>query len=254
MKIPKSSYRIWHANRSGSTLLCQLLEDTKIAGRPNEHFTLHGESSLCEKFKVSEYRSLIDKIWTIGTSENGVFADKATAHYQAHKDTIQELSSLKGVSMPTNYESIWQEIFPHCKHIVIVRTNKVRQAVSWWKAIRDSQWHIQGDEKVLKSEDFYKDKYNKDALKHLYSEAVLRDIANQEYLAKHDLDYITVTYEDLENDPLRIVRQIMEYIGLPPVKSLPKMRFRKIANSVNERWVHQFKEDLQEGMDTKAWI
>lgn len=35
---PKLSYTIWFTQRTGSTLLCQALEGTGIAGVPNEWF------------------------------------------------------------------------------------------------------------------------------------------------------------------------------------------------------------------------
>lgn len=254
MNPPTLSFRIWHANRSGSTLLCQLLEDTAIAGKPGEHFTLHGESSLAEKFNIGSYAELINKIWSIGSSSNGVFADKVTGHYQAHKDTITEICQLKGIEMTENYEEIWKDIFPNCKHILMIRTNKVRQAVSWWKAIQDDQWHIVGDQKRIKTSEFYKDKYNADALKHLFKEAVIRDIANQEYLQENDLDFITITYEDLVNDPLKIIQTVMTYLGLKPPTVSPKFRYKKTANEVNEAWVKRFKVDIQEEWENKVWL
>lgn len=251
---PTKSYRIWHANRSGSTLLCQLLEDTGIAGKPGEHFTLHGESSLCEKFNVTSYQDLVNQVWSIATTSNGVFADKATGSYHYHKEIITELSKLRGIPRPENYEEIWSDIFPKCKHIIIIRTNKVRQAVSWWKAIQDNQWHIYDTQTTRQKEDFYKDKYDVNALKHLYKESVLRDIANQEYLIKSELNFITVTYEDLVNDPLKVVHTVMEYVGLSKIDKLPAMRLKRTANSINEEWVERFKNDLQDGMDPKVWI
>ncbi len=253
MKKPSSSYRIWNANRSGSTLLCQILEDTGLAGRPGEHFTLHGEQSLCEKYGVTEYKELVEKIWSIGSTENGVFADKALGHQKTHRDTIKELCDLKGVAMLDNYEKIWADIFPDCKHLIIIRTNKVRQAVSWWKAIQDNQWHIRGDQERTHPDEFYKDKYNVNALKHLFKEAVIRDIANQEYLVKHKLDFITITYEDLVSNPSKVLRNVMSHLGLQPIDIVPKFSFQKTANQINEEWVERFKEDIQSEWETKVW-
>jgi len=254
MNSPIKSYRIWHANRSGSTLLCQLLEDTGIAGKPGEHFTLHGESSLAEKFNAQTYTELVNKVWSVGTTPNGVFADKATAHYQGHHDIITEICQLGGVEMTENYEEIWKDIFPNCKHILIIRTNKVRQAVSWWKAIQDDQWHIIGDQKRTKQAAFYEDKYNPDALRHLFKEAVIRDIANQEYLTNNDLNFITITYEDLVNDPNRIINTVMSYLEIEPPIDLPKFRYQKTANEVNEEWVERFKVQIQKEWEAKVWV
>ena len=46
MMKPEKSYRIWFSNRNGSTLLCQGLEQTGIAGKPGEYFNLMESTSL----------------------------------------------------------------------------------------------------------------------------------------------------------------------------------------------------------------
>lgn len=252
MNKPTQTYRIWHANRSGSTYLCQLLENLCYAGIPGEHYTLHGEASLSEKYKVSSYDELIDKIWEIGSTSNGVFADKATGHNHYHKQIIEEISQLKKVPIPESYEDLWQSIFPNCKHVLIIRTNKIRQAVSWWKAIQDNQWHLFGDQSNQQEMDFYDDKYNVNALRHLYNEAILRDIANQEYLVENKLNFITVTYEDLVANTLQELNRVLSHVNLPITNQLPSTNIKKTSNELNELWVNRFKKDLQEKMDMKV--
>lgn len=252
MNVPKQSYRIWHSNRSGSTYLCQLLESLGYAGKPGEHFTLHGEKSLQEKYDISNYEDLINKVRQIGTSPNGVIADKATGHEHYHREIISEICALKGIAIPNSYESVWNDIFPNCTHILIMRINRIRQAVSWWKAIQDNQWHLFENQTSDKDDSFYDGKYNLDALKHLYNEAMLRDIANQEYLVRNGLKFITVTYEALVSNTLYELNRILNHIGLPQIEEIPAVNIKKTSSSLNEKWVHKFKMELQENMELKV--
>jgi LPS sulfotransferase NodH len=80
LEKPKFTYRIWHTPRVGSNLLCQLLEDTLLAGKPGEHVTLHGQSSLSERYGTKIYKDLINKVWDLGTGSNGVFGVKLSHH------------------------------------------------------------------------------------------------------------------------------------------------------------------------------
>ena len=187
MKRPRKSYRIWHAPRVGSTLLCQLLEDTGLAGKPGEHLTLHGEKSLAERYGVDDYESLRNQVWRLGTDQAGIFAAKVSSHHHYHTEIVSEISALRNMELPTSYERVWDNFFPECKHIVIIRLNKVRQIVSWWKAIQDNEWHLRGEERRKTPTEFYADKFDLDAFMHLYHEAILRDAANQEYLSKNNL-------------------------------------------------------------------
>ena len=56
--VPTKSYRIWTSPRTGHTVLAKLLADTGIAGKPGEHLTLHGESSLSEKYGAKSYNEI----------------------------------------------------------------------------------------------------------------------------------------------------------------------------------------------------
>lgn len=253
MKKPIQTYRLWNSNRAGSTFLCQLLEKLGYAGVPGEHFALHGKASLKEKYSINTYDELVHKVWELGSSPNGIFADKAGAHFHYHKQVVEEISNLKHVPLPESYEDIWRDIFPNCKHVLIMRINRIRQAVSWWKAIQDNQWHLYGDQTYEQDESYYDDKYNLDALKHLYNEAMLRDIANQEYLVRNGLKFITVTYEALATNTLFELNRVLDHVGLPKADVVPQISIKKTTNRINEIWAERFKDDLQKNMEPKVF-
>ena len=194
----KKSYRIWFSQRNGSTLLCKGLEQTGVAGIPGEYFNAFGADSLCEQHNVSTWDELKDKLWYLGTSENGVFGIK---HNMTAK-IYREIATLKGMpeGEPIDEEELVQDLFPNCKHIFLTRRNKVRQAVSWWKAIKDNQWHLAPNQHHENEADFYEKNYDFDALSHLLKETALRECAIQAYYTKHDIQPLTLVYEDFIKD------------------------------------------------------
>ena len=184
---PNKSYRIWFTPRTGSSLLCKGLEETNIAGKPGEFFNLINTDSLCKQHQISHnYSTLKAKLWEMGMSENGVFGIKHSMYQNGYPKIFKEILALRGIegSDDMNHEAVWADIFPNCQHIFLTRRNKIRQVVSWWKAIKDEVWHLKFNESQTNEQSFYEENYDFDALSHLLKEAMLRECAIQAYFSK----------------------------------------------------------------------
>ena len=246
---PTQSYRIWFTPRTGSTLLCKGLEDTGIAGKPGEFFTLFEHNSLLEKYEVSDYKALKQRLWREGTSANGVFGTKM---FNDHKvmNELKQLRDNEGLD-----SAFLSDLFPNCKDIFLTRRNKVRQAVSWWKAIKDNVWHIQP--KQRKEENggaFYEANYDFAALSHLFKEAMLRECAIQEFFMQHDIHPLTIVYEDMVSDFQGTIKRFIRYLNIAHDDfPIPQKYFQKTADSASEQWVQRFRKDLQQEMGQEIW-
>ncbi|MCB0686234.1 MAG: hypothetical protein KDC53_06905 [Saprospiraceae bacterium] len=172
-------YTIWFSQRNGSTLLCKGLESSKVLGHPGEIFNLNGSKSLISKYEAKDYSHLQEIIYRLGSGSNGVFGIKTNAPKKEDDPIINELKLLPVVkdNSPSGNISnfaVWEKIFPNGKHIFLTRRNKVRQAVSWWKAIVTNEWHRkQGDSPKLPIENI-SGKYDFAAIKHLLIEISMR--------------------------------------------------------------------------------
>src|SRR4051812_13391097 len=121
MKEPKQSYTIWFSQRTGSTLLCDALSSTGVAGIPREWITFKDPDTMS--------KNEIEGIWKDGTTLNGVFGIKACLT----PEWIDGFRKLFELSEATTHAEVWRTAFPSCnKHIWMTRRNKVRLAVSWW--------------------------------------------------------------------------------------------------------------------------
>lgn len=74
---PRLCYTIWMTQRNGSTLLCKSLEQTNIAGKPNEWLlNYYDNPDLLNIYKCSNISELKNNIWEKGLTTNGVFGIK----------------------------------------------------------------------------------------------------------------------------------------------------------------------------------
>lgn len=255
--IPIMTCRLWSTQRSGSTMLAKALEQTGVAGRPEELFNIAPGGSLAEMYGVESYEALREQLWQKGCSKNGVFAIKYHHSTGYHKTLFEEVCRLRGIDPQkvARYEEVWEDLFPNSKHIYLSRRNKVRQAVSWWKAIKTEQWHVRPTESRLEIRpDFYEKHYDFAALSHLYHQVVLKECATESYFAQHGIRPHTVIYEDLCRDYRVEVNKVLQYLGFEPQQmENAHTYFTPTSDEYSEIWVKRFRQDLQKGWSQKDW-
>ncbi len=252
---PYASYIIWFTPRTGSTLLCKALEDTGVAGKPGEYLNDPQEKSLAEFYQVQDMSALQRVLWRKGMSDNGVFGIKYSLYQSHHSRLASELNNL------TNQPSIepwdWKvlaPIFPNCKHIFLSRRNKVRLAVSWWRAIQDHQWHRKTNDEKNTSPEFYADKYNYDALLHLFKESSMREAAIEHFFATNGIRPLTIIYEDFIRNYEGTLRNVLNYLEIPNAEVKFKAPFfQKTADEHSDIWVERLRKDMQDGWNNVAW-
>lgn len=248
----RQSYRIWFSQRNGSTLLSLALQNTGIAGKPLELFNIAEDETMCSHYGVQTFNELKEKMWSLGSTDNGVMAVKNCLYTSLYLQVLSELKELKNDSSVSAVD-IWEELFPNCKHIFMTRRNKVRQSVSWWKAINDGVWHRR--DKSEKADDRkLADKYDEDALNHLLMETVLRECSIQEYFSMHKILPLTIVYEDFIMDYENTIRQILEFLDLDHKNiKIDAPPLSKTATDFSESWVNQFRDDIQQGWNKIIW-
>lgn len=251
---PKKSYRIWMTQRTGSTLLCKGLESTGIAGKPEEFLTLHGEKNFQERYHTQNYQAMREKIWQMGTTENGVFGVKYSHDMEGIEQILTDFYKMKGMLKPDrpNLENLLADLLPNCKHIYLTRRNKIRQVVSWWKAIKDKVWHLEKGETQKQEVAFYENHYDFPALTHLIKELMIREARIQDYFVKHKIQVMSVVYEDLILDFEGTIRRIIDYLEIEHSGfAVDDFFYEKTATKESEIWVNRFQKDL--GMKLNSW-
>src|SRR3954468_8679460 len=166
---PSSSFLICATPCSGRTLLCAALEGPGVAGAPVEYFEALRHSGRPRRpqeyfigaqdrtilrhlgeLSVSDGRPARSPLWNRheyepflswaieqGMTPNGVFGAKLMWGYFG--DFVSLLRNIPAYRDLPLVELL-PGVFPNLQFVRVVRANKVRQAVSLWKAIQTASW------------------------------------------------------------------------------------------------------------------
>jgi LPS sulfotransferase NodH len=241
MKQPKQSYTIWFSQRTGSTLLNNALSSTGVAGNPCEWLTFRDPNTISKEE--------IEGIWKDGTTSNGVFGVKTCLS----PELINRLRKLYELPETATQAEVWRTAFPNCKkHIWMTRRNKVRLAVSWWRAIVSGEWHRKYGEKPQEHD--IAEKYNFDAINHLFIESTICEAAMEQFFSEEGIVPLTIVYEDFILDYEGTVMKVLEFLNVPleNVKVSPPSLDR-LADDVSEQWVQRFREERQKEWENIRW-
>jgi len=276
MAEPTFSYLIASTPRSGSTLLCEALRNTGVAGRPDEYYQhrrktglprrpreyfedegaetpeVHGilgeytrvddELTLYDPRRFATYREYLD--WTIqeATTQNGVFGAKVMwGYFNGFVDRLRDLHG--NAVLPTR--KVLERSFPNLGGWIFVsRRDKVRQAVSLWKAIQTWTWSRDTSDGHLLKHDL---RYSFDAIRHLARQLEEQDREWLAFFEESTIQPFRVVYEDFadryEGTALDILRHLQ--IRIPPDLAFGERRMTRQADELSERWVNQYRQDVE---------
>jgi LPS sulfotransferase NodH len=248
---PSVSYTIWFTQRTGSTLLCKALEETQMAGIPHEWlYTWIDEQLVNGDASPAELQM---RLWEHGSTPNSVFGLKHSFHEPHFTKLIEIFRQFPGCPLrERNRVRIWEYALPNHHHIFMTRRNKVRLAVSWWKAIKTQEWHRLSGASPKPVD--LTDAYSFDAIHHLYRECSMREAGIQEFFSEGNIVPLTIVYEDFVQEYEKTLRKVLEFLGLAPttIKIVPPS-LMPTADERSEEWVHRFREELQEGWENRGW-
>ncbi|MCP5101425.1 MAG: hypothetical protein GY943_38250 [Chloroflexi bacterium] len=253
MLKPQLSYTIWFSQRTGSTLLCKALESTRIAGNPQELLNFPVDKILLDHYDMKSHADLQAHLWQLGSSENSVFGLKF-GNYEPHLsnilDTLRQFPDCP--QNPTVRADIWDHAFPNGRHIFMMRRNKVRLAVSWWKAIKTQEWHRSNGS--TKAAFDLRDEYLFEAIDHLYNECSMREAGMQAFFSEAGIVPLTIVYEDFILAYEATVKNVLDYLELDSSHLvIAPPHYEKLADDISEEWVQRFREEKQKGWANRGW-
>ena len=245
---PKLSYTIWFTQRTGSTLLCKALEATQIAGIPNEWLYRWLDDQ-----DGKDPADLQTTLWSRGSTSNSVFGLKHSFHEPHFTRLIEAFQRFPGCPADEqNRVRTWEHALPNHKHIFMTRRNKVRLAVSWWKAIKSQEWHRLSSAPP-KAADLH-DAYSFDAIRHLFAECSMREAGIQEFFSEGNIIPLTLVYEDFIAEYETTVRRVLDFLELDTTGiQISPPSLARTADDISEEWVERFRQQLQSGWQNRGW-
>jgi trehalose 2-sulfotransferase len=253
------SYLVCATPRSGSTLLCDTLRKTGVAGNPLEFFEALPETGvprrpldylvglddahalgLVERVPPHEappysdlrgyadYAEHLETVRTAGRTPNGVFGAKIM---WAH---LEDLGRQLGT---TDLTALVGEVFDHPRFVWVRRKDTVRQAVSLWRAMQTQSWRAENEPAAGEPQ------YSYAALRHLVELLDAHDRAWERFLSGKE-HVLTLTYEEIASDIGDAVGRTLGHIGIAPeaaVGALPTMR--RQADRRSDEWADAYAKD-----------
>jgi trehalose 2-sulfotransferase len=274
---PMLSYLVCATPRSGSTLLCHELDRTGLAGHPQEYFEAMRRSGLPrrphEYFDPERHPNIVERLafremlegapkpnplwhpdtydqylaWALqeGTTPNGVFGAKLMWGYLGDfAELLRGIDGMGGRPLP----ELLARAFPGLRYVQITRRDKVRQAVSLWKAVQTQKWQRDaasdgGD----RGERLPEPVFSFRAINYLIRQLTAHDASWDAYFLGLGYEPLKVTYEELAESTDAVVRSVLEHLGVaaPTDLQIGAPRLSVQADETSERWVARVLEHLE---------
>jgi LPS sulfotransferase NodH len=230
-----TSYLVCATPRSGSSLLCEVLTNSGLAGRPEEYFWKSFEAEWSERWDASDYGEYLECALHEGTTANGVFGAKimwAHLEYFTH-----QLRCLRGNDVST-VPDLLSSLFPGLHYIYISRQDTVRQAVSLWRALQTWEWNKTDQSDSDRPEAVF----DFAAIDHLVQEIDAHNAGWKQFFQEHGIEPYTLVYEELTLDPERHARDILLALGIPVPEHVvfAPRRLRRQADALSEEWLRHY--------------
>ena len=288
MTETNSSYLVCATPRSGSTLICQALKATGVAGRPEEYFEALRHSGRPrrpeEYFEGVDDRSILGHLgergvgdepaqrsplwsrtaydryleWALesGTTPNGVFGAKLMWGYFG--DFVSLLRNVpEYADLPL--AELLDAVFPDLTFVRVVRANKVRQAVSLWKAVQTATWRQDGEPagdgdadppyRSYLQEHRPQLRFHYGAIEHLLNRILIEEAHWDAFFEHARIRPVLVLYENFEAEYEVATRSVLDRLEIEvPADLRIEPRMRKQSDGINDDWTRRY-ADLKLGTE-----
>jgi len=259
--VPPASlaYIVCATPRSGSTLLCETLRATGIAGVPLEHFEVLRHSGRPrqprEYFAAVADPSVLrflsgpephrhdaeptsawwSRIVHEGRTPNGAWGGKLMwGHVQ---DLLARARALDAMPSNADLDTVLTTLFGEDLRLVFVtRPDKVAQAVSLWRAVQTQSWRA-GDSATADEA-----QYAFGGIDHLVHQLEDHDARWRRWFADHDRVAHEVSYDDLAADLPGTIAGVLDALGLPSA-DVPAPATSSQSDARSREWAERYRAD-----------
>lgn len=281
MTRPERSYLVCSTPRSGSTLVCQALAQTGVAGRPEEYFealrhsgrprtpqeyfTGNADTSILDHlgervvgdepsprsplWSRTAYDRYLDWAFAAGTTENGVFGAKLMwGYFGDFVSLLRNVPAFRDLSLA----ELLPAVFPDVQLVRVVRANKVRQAVSLWKAVQTATWSVSESSGPKDAHPPYKSfleehrpdlRFHYRAIEHLLNQILQQEAFWDTFFAHTGIEPILVLYENFAGDYTTSAHRLLERLRLTaPDGVVLSPPLKQQSDAINDDWQRRYSD------------
>ena len=202
------------------------------------------------------YDRYLEWAFEIGTTPNGVFGAKLMWGYFG--DFVSLLRNVPEYSdLPL--ADVLDAVFPDLTFVRVVRANKVRQAVSLWKAVQTATWRQEGEAtgdgdgdppyKSYLHEHRPQLRFHYRAIEHLLNQILIEEAQWDAFFEHARIRPVLVLYENFEAEYEVATRSVLERLEIDvPADLRIEPRMRKQSDGINDDWTRRY-ADLKLGTE-----
>lgn len=239
------SYLICATPRTGSTLLCQYLSSSEVAGRPHSYFRSQDMASWAKGWRILrdngnyEFSEYLIAARAAASTENGVIAIRVM--WESLKEIVAEIAKLYPACARSDM-ALLEAAFGQVRFIYLARRDVVAQAISLYRAEKTGYWHTVEGQKPEQPPLF--DFAAIDARVKILRQ---QDASWRSWFQTIGVEPMVVAYEELSADPVASVQKVLDFLGveLPPYRRLEAVN-RRLADDLTISWIEQYTRQSQE--------
>jgi LPS sulfotransferase NodH len=202
---------------------------------------LDGDSERAPSWSRDDYERHLAAAIGEGTTPNGVFGAKLMWSY-----FNDFLALMRGIPRFAGRGdgSLLNAAFPELRYVFVSRSDKVRQAVSLWRALQTLVWHKDADVGAEQREQ--RSVYSFDAIGHLLDQLRRQEDAWRGFFFRIGQRPLTLYYEDIAGDLEGTVGRVLDdlQIARPQHDLLARQPLSRQSDELSESWVQSYLEDV----------
>lgn len=250
MARPFASYILCATPRSGSTLLCEMLGATGVAGRPNSFFRPEDIAEWARAWGLPDPdetdapsfdRAYLSALLREGRAGTGTFG------LRLMWDSLAEASHRlnRALGSDRDVAAQFEAAFGPPLYVHISRGDKVAQAVSRVRAEQSGIWHRAADGKMQEGADSAQPlRYDGARIAEILDDLQRGDEAWRDFFDAHCIRPLTLSYEGVAQDPQAALGTILSTLGLDPdLAHATPVRTSKLADAVSKAWEDRFRQE-----------
>jgi len=233
-KLPEKTYIVASSRRTGSTMLCSFLKNTAVLGYPEEYIAVN-VSVLAEHGMINPGYVLEEAIKTNQTP-NGIFGIKI------NWSAFEQFNSAVLPHLNTKERELFENLLHNSAYIHLSRRNKIRQAISDWRAIGTGIFHIRkNSQNGIQRRHGTKLPYDYPRIKRHVIDFVKGDEGWKTFFKANNIHPLEIVYEDLVKHPEEEVTRVLDYLSVncanPYIAPDTKMMSDGYTEEIYERFV-----------------
>jgi trehalose 2-sulfotransferase len=200
--------------RSGSWLLAEALNNTGLAGQPEEYFRpdiTHVWSRLWGLAPRGPYGRYIEAAIGFSRTANGVFSVKL--HWYQFAWLLEQMRILEGEASSKTDPELVAKWLPKPRYLLLLRRDTARQAISYFRAAQSQVWFVTEEDAAPAAADEEREP-DFQSIRWLEDVLVEHEACWRNFFECNEIQPLEIVYEDFVANYDATVRKVLDFLDI----------------------------------------